>query len=131
MNKISQCKGLLFILISILLVFAFYKPMVLSNFLIHREYIIKNLCVQKDNQIDCYGKCHLNKILKTTSQNDDNLLNDLKNIEHLFEINILIEDLVNFKKLELVDIKFNNLNYKKYTTLPFLEVKTPPPQIIL
>ncbi len=131
MNKISRCKGLLFILISILLVFTFYKPMVLSNFLIHREYIIKNLCVQKDNQIDCYGKCHLKKMLKTTPQNDDNVLNDLKNIERLFEINVLIEDLINFKEFELGDVKIDNLNYKEYTTHPFLEVKTPPPQTIL
>lgn len=129
MNKNSRYKGLLFILVSIFLIITFYKPIVLSNFLIHREYIIKSLCVQKDNQIDCYGKCQLKKMLKNTSD-EDHLLNDLKNLERLFEIDFFLQNIVQFKKNQLIDDEICVVVYNKHIVRPVLEVKTPPPQMI-
>ncbi len=45
---------------------------IVVDFLIHQDYIAKNLCVQKDNQQGCNGKCHLHKVLEENKANDSN-----------------------------------------------------------
>lgn len=128
MIKNSQNKGFLLGLISILMMFTFYKPMVLGNFLLHRDYIIKNLCVQKDNQIDCYGKCHLKKIFKNTSTNQEDIVNDLNTLERLFEMNLFDIEIVFLDVIDKEVVIQKNKEYNHHFVQPYLEIKTPPPQ---
>lgn len=37
---------------------------IIGDFIINQEFIAKTLCVQKENQQGCNGKCHLMKELK-------------------------------------------------------------------
>ncbi len=58
-----------------LFIIAFYliRPsMPYVEYLIHKEYIEKNLCVQKENpENSCHGKCYLHERLKKQSEHSD------------------------------------------------------------
>lgn len=46
----------------------------ISTFLINQDFIAKTLCIQKDNQQGCNGKCHLRQELaKNNSESNQEL----------------------------------------------------------
>lgn len=46
---------------------------IVGNFIANQDFIAKNLCVQKDNQQGCNGKCHLREQLaQNESHNSEN-----------------------------------------------------------
>ncbi len=54
----------------ILLLGVFKTTFTITDFLIHQDEIAKTLCVQKDNQQGCNGKCQLVKALKKDLEKD-------------------------------------------------------------
>jgi hypothetical protein len=74
-----------------IIVFYLVRPsMPYIEYLIHKEYIEKNLCVQKDNPSNtCHGKCYLHEQLKKQSEpvdadkNDSRLIPDNKMDDHI------------------------------------------------
>ena len=44
------------------------------SFAVNKAYIIKELCVQKDEPVNtCQGQCHLHKTIKKQAEEDSNL----------------------------------------------------------
>ena len=54
----------------VLLLGVFKTTFTITNFLIHQDEIAKTLCVQKNNQQGCNGKCQLVKALKKDLEKD-------------------------------------------------------------
>ncbi len=52
-----------FVLVIILLAHNINTLVVVTDFIINQDFIAKTLCIQKDNQQGCYGKCQLAKQL--------------------------------------------------------------------
>lgn len=61
--KIIAQKLITLILVSILLLHNINTLVIVANFIANQDFIAKTLCVQKDNQQGCNGKCHLRKQL--------------------------------------------------------------------
>lgn len=60
-NKIT-----VFVLVFILFAHNITTLTIIGDFIMNQDFIAKTLCVQKDNQQGCNGKCHLMKELKDT-----------------------------------------------------------------
>lgn len=58
-NKITA-----FVLVFILFAHNVNTLAIIGDFVINQDFIAKTLCIQKDNQQGCNGKCHLMKELK-------------------------------------------------------------------
>jgi len=96
------------------------------DFSINQAVIAKTLCVQKEDQQGCNGKCQLVKSLKTDlNQNTETpIVNENKLAVYLYiqpinEFNISLNEIFKTTK------KFDNVNYniiQKYYT-----IITPPP----
>lgn len=55
----------------IILCSSFYQAYVSVYFITYQDYIVKELCVQKDNQQGCEGKCYLmSKLNNTVTDNN-------------------------------------------------------------
>ncbi len=81
-NSLNYCKSYkdtrsLKQVISILIVIVFLMPSIsrlciMVDFNIHRDYIARVLCINKDKpQSSCNGKCHLKKQLKKVSESSE------------------------------------------------------------
>jgi hypothetical protein len=61
------------ILLSVLAAYLVLPVIPIVDYIINKEYIAKNLCVNRDKPKSCCkGKCHLVKQLKKTSTNTEN-----------------------------------------------------------
>lgn len=60
-----------FILIVILLAHNINTLIIVVDFIANQDFIAKTLCIQKDNQQGCNGKCHLQKQLAQNETNPD------------------------------------------------------------
>jgi len=118
------------IIIAVLTQQMFLNTFVVIDFIINQDFIALNLCVQKDNQQGCNGKCQLTKTLKennqensdTSQQNTLRFENELKYYIQEVEFEKSICHFENKLRLtEQVLVK---------TVLPFYEVLTPPPEFI-
>lgn len=118
------------IIIAVLTQQMFLNTFVVIDFIINQDFIALNLCVQKDNQQGCNGKCQLTKTLKennqensdTSQQNTPRFENELKYYIQEVEFEKSICHFENKLRLtEQVLVK---------TVLPFYEVLTPPPEFI-
>ncbi len=67
----------------ILLLGVFKTSFTISNFLINQDEIAKTLCVQKDNQQGCNGKCQLVKALKKDLEKDTKAPNSQNKKENI------------------------------------------------
>jgi hypothetical protein len=71
--------GIIILMIIILMAHAFSFPLIYISFKINQEYIVANLCVQKDEPVNtCHGHCQLtNKMQDHEKQkNDDPLIQE-------------------------------------------------------
>lgn len=57
------------IFLSVFLMYTFSQVVIMLNYVINYEYISEVLCENKDKpELDCHGKCHLEKELKKDEQ---------------------------------------------------------------
>jgi len=121
-----------FILAMVLVSYTIYQISVMVYYISYQDYIIKELCVQKDDQQGCNGKCYLMKKL-TNEVSDNNTTtppnNDKKLIENL--VFLLVKNTaVNFKCLS--DLETAKIVYQhKFKDSFFLEKETPPPKYFI
>ena len=52
---------------------------IVTDFVINQDFIAKTLCIQKEEQKGCNGKCQLNKQLKEVNNQSDNQPLQIKN----------------------------------------------------
>ena len=91
------------------------------DYLINKEYIAKNLCVNKDKPKSCCkGKCHMVKQLQKTNPNTEN---DTKNTTKKVQLKELNDFLVvNTCRLKL---EITGVSYYNYSISVFVELAKP------
>ncbi len=84
-----KCSHIIFLLIIPLYLLRPSLPYI--EYVLHKEYIVKNLCVEKNNpENNCHGKCYLNKQIKkqieppdANTDNNNKYFQDKKLDDHL------------------------------------------------
>lgn len=119
------------LLTSLLLANNLNNVIIVTDFVINQDFIAKTLCIQKEEQKGCMGKCYLKKQLnEATNQDQDQPLQFQNRIE--LSVFIVVED-------DLSDYTKSNLNYKKKNSFFFDHDLTPlqivfeithPPEVI-
>ena len=104
---------------------------VIGDFLINQEIIAKTLCIQRDVESSCNGKCQLTKEL---AQNKNESNDDAPSQER----ERLVLDVFCLSSIHAVQFQFETSEFKsgvqvaknqKITTM-YLDVDTPPPNLI-
>jgi hypothetical protein len=128
--KISTLHKIIALILVVLLCLNNLKTIItVSDFIYRQAEIAKNLCIQKDNQQGCNGKCQL-KIALTESNSEPNPYN-------IPAVNRTKLDV--FQSSKVIQIKLENTemtdaNLIKTVLKPFVlisstvEVDTPPPK---
>lgn len=117
-----------FIIISLLLLFltlSFSKTILLIHYRLNIDFIKNELCENKNKpQLKCNGKCYLNKQVKKTENNPENLPETLKQKDEIklfshshFKLNVITFNLLN---------KFFTRNEIKISDI-FKNIFIPPP----
>lgn len=128
MNNAFLHKAFALLLTFILLAYNIKTISIIVNFKINQYLIARTLCVQKEDQKGCLGKCQLVKALKKDSQtNNQNPIQNNKiislNITYLQPITKI--DFNFFHKIKSNHI-YNDFKQKKI--LKCYEILTPPPK---
>ena len=114
-------KWLLIILIGVSVILqSFSKAIILVNFQFNKEYIAKNLCVQKEVKGNCcQGSCHLKKQLKEEDKQEQSPVTNLKgirdfqvfcqnNISFQFKLKLFLErEFIPFESSKIVSASFS------------------------
>lgn len=129
MNKITLHKSFVYILTIILLAYNIKTVSIIVDFKINQNTIAKTLCVQKENQKGCLGKCQLVKALKKDLQTQDEApLQNNKNIT----LNINFLQPVNEINIHFLYKLKSNCNYNSLTQnniVKHYKVRIPPPKV--
>ena len=117
-----------FTLVFILFAHNINTLVIIGDFVVNQDFIAKTLCIQKENQQGCNGKCQLRKDLKenTSESNSENPIQESKRVALdifcLSDINTIeAEFILAFLSKEKSIIKTPRI-HKMY-----LEIDTPPP----
>ena len=101
---------------------------IIGDFIINQDFIAKTLCIQKENQQGCHGKCQLTKQLAENNLDSNNQLPSQESkrigldIYCLFTSDVLDTHL---NKFILPPVNLSHNSPKSVKT--YLEVETPPP----
>ena len=117
-----------FILVFILFAHNINTLAIVGDFIINQEFIAKTLCIQKEEQKGCNGKCQLRKELSksNTNSNSEIPLQESKRLAlDAFFITTISE-------VDSSDLKYQSKRYELITNTPriikmYLEIDTPPP----
>jgi len=104
---------------------------IVTNFVVNQDFIAKTLCIQKEEQKGCNGKCQLKKELvqnNTNSNSDAPLPSENRTRLDVFVINVIVnhttKDSYQFSTLQ------NTIAYRlKQPTSGFYSIDTPPPNL--
>ncbi|MCE2743888.1 MAG: hypothetical protein LW701_10015 [Fluviicola sp.] len=100
-----------FIVISAFVMQALGKFIIYTDYIINKEYIANNLCINKSKPIlKCNGKCHLAKQLKKQDQKENKSSSSKEKVE-------IISSQVADVKYEVIDMFFfqnNNQDFFNY-----------------
>lgn len=125
-NKITA-----FILVFILFAHNMNTLAIIGDFVINQDFIAKTLCIQKDNQQGCNGKCQLMKELKENAPESNTTIpvQETKRFSLdafcLYKINS--SESLNFVSKEY-KIGFNS--YSQNLLQTYFDIDTPPPIFI-
>lgn len=113
----------------IMMSIAIYQTSVMVYYFANQDYIIKELCEQKDNQQGCNGKCYLMKKMDegTASQDLDTPKNNEERAETLLNFDypkeiISLKTIIETQKSTIKDFYIYNVKSS------FQKIETPPPQ---
>ncbi|WP_338731036.1 hypothetical protein [Mangrovimonas cancribranchiae] len=119
------------VLVVILLAHNINTLVIVGDFLANQEFIAKTLCIQKDNQQGCNGKCHLKKQLAKNETGTDNKA-PVQESKRLV-LDVFFVSSVNSVTPQFISV-FTSKNEAFYNMpIPhetLLLVDTPPPNII-
>ncbi|MFV0304667.1 MAG: hypothetical protein ACK5IC_04185 [Moheibacter sp.] len=101
---------------------------IISNFIINQSYIAKTLCIQKDNQQGCNGKCQLSKQLTKNEKDNTDEIPLQENRRVILDVYFISDINTINPQVEITTTGKNTIFYKPpmlyETTLP---IDTPPP----
>lgn len=117
------------IILTIALLFNNIKTVVIvADFVINQDIIAKTLCIQKDEQKGCNGKCQLRKELKESNSNTPN--NPLQKTERT-QLDVFVFFSEKHSTEEQIIINNNRSSqvnfYSKSTISKYYDIDTPPP----
>ena len=101
---------------------------IIGDFIINQDFIAKTLCIQKEDQQGCNGKCQLRKELKENSSdsNSDTPFQDTKRLA----LDVFCVSSISNIELAQIHIGLSQVNTLYNTpriTKMYLEIDTPPP----
>ena len=110
----------------------FYQAYVSVYYIAYQDYIIKELCVQKDDQQGCNGKCYLMKKLtnKVSENNSTTPPQNDKEFRGNFIFFLSKNTLHNFKYASEFESE-KTAYYLHFKDSLFLEKETPPPKYFI
>lgn len=107
----------------------FMNTFIVADFIIHQDYIAKNLCVQKDDQQGCNGKCHLHKTLEENKSDDsspqENSPRFVVKLDYLYSTFKFDNELFFMSEKLIYKNRFSSKILIRYD-----EVLTPPPDFV-
>tara|TARA_Y100001934_G_scaffold124208_1_gene151339 strand:- start:1145 stop:1540 length:396 start_codon:yes stop_codon:yes gene_type:complete len=117
------------IILTIALLFNNIKTVVIvADFVINQDIIAKTLCIQKDEQKGCNGKCQLRKELKESNSNTPN--NPLQKTERT-QLDVFVffsEKHSTEEQIIINNDRSSQVNfYSKSTISKYYDIDTPPP----
>ncbi len=117
-----------FVLVFILFAHNINTLVIVGDFLVNQDFIAKTLCIQKDNQQGCNGKCQLAKQLSETNPDSNSQIPVQENKRMVLDVYCIsnintIENQFNDYKLPQVLLTHNSPKIVK----TFLDIETPPP----
>ena len=117
------------IILTIALLFNNIKTVVIvADFVINQDIIAKTLCIQKDEQKGCNGKCQLRKELKESNSNTPN--NPLQKTERT-RLDVFVffsEKHITEEQIIINNDRSSQVNfYSKSTISKYYDIDTPPP----
>lgn len=99
-------------------------------YLAYQDYIAKELCVQKDNQQGCNGKCYLVKKLSEKSSTKKTPIQHNLDDNFRFPINLdLPKDILTLEPIFLIKNERVKDSYLFSFSDPFLDIEIPPPKL--
>lgn len=117
-----------FVLVFILFAHNISTLAIIGDFLINQEFIAKTLCIQKEEQKGCNGKCQLRKELSESNTNS-NSETPFQEYKPLVLDAFFVTDINN---IDTSSLKFQLQRHIVYNRTPniiniYLEIDTPPP----
>lgn len=117
------------IILTIALLFNNIKTVVIvADFVINQDIIAKTLCIQKDEQKGCNGKCQLRKELKESNSNTSN--NPLQKTERTrLDVFVFFSEKHSTEEQIIINNdRSSQVNfYAKSTISKYYDIDTPPP----
>lgn len=117
-----------FVLVFILLAHNINTLTIVGDFIINQDFIAKTLCIQKDNQKGCNGKCQLRKEL--TENNSESLPESPLQMSKRNTLDVFCASAILNVEVEHIDINVLQqipLFYSSKISKIYLEIDTPPP----
>ncbi|MCX7550141.1 hypothetical protein [Xanthomarina sp. F2636L] len=117
-----------FVLVLILFAHNINTLVIVGEFLVNQDFIAKTLCIQKDDQQGCNGKCHLAKQLSdgNPDSNSQIPIQESKRIA----LDVYFVSNINFIDSQIIEYKLPQvlLSHKSpKISKTYLEIDTPPP----
>ncbi|MCB0461830.1 MAG: hypothetical protein R2816_10450 [Flavobacteriaceae bacterium] len=117
-----------FVLVFILFAHNINTLVIIGDFMMNQAIIAKNLCVQKENQQGCNGKCQLRKQLKENNpeSNPNNPIQESRRLtlDVFYLVNI---NLIEQQQEDILLSKENIITQSQKIIKMYLEIDTPPP----
>ena len=117
-----------FILVFILLAHNINTLAIVGDFVVNQDFIAKTLCVQKDNQKGCNGKCHLVKQLSEDNSDGKGQIPVQKSkrmaldVYFMSNVHSIESQYINYKLPQVILFHKSPKLVKTY-----LDIDTPPP----
>lgn len=117
-----------FVLVFILFAHNINTLAIVGDFIINQEFIAKTLCIQKEEQKGCNGKCQLRKELSESNANSNSEI-PLQENKRLILDAFFISTI---NQVDPSDLEFQSRRHELIKSTPktikmYLEIDTPPP----
>ena len=118
-----------FILVFILFAHNINTLVIIGDFIVNQDFIAKTLCIQKEEQKGCNGKCQLRKELSENNSDANNSDNPLQESKRMVLDAFCLSTISNFEStfVSLYILKLNTSFKTPKINNMYLEIDTPPP----
>lgn len=118
-----------FILVFILFAHNINTLVIIGDFIINQDIIAKTLCIQKDEQKGCQGKCQLRKELTKKSADTNNSDNPLQEGKRMALDVFCLSTICNIENTFVSSslLKLNSAFEAPKINKMYLDIDTPPP----
>jgi hypothetical protein len=118
-----------FILVSIFAVNLVWQTIAIVHFYANQKEIEENFCVNLDSpELNCHGKCHLNKTIKVTVENSKGPLT--ANFQSTLIVFHFYETMNEYIAIDICDEYLQPAYLKKAISKGFLQRCVVPPELI-